>query len=218
MRRKRATHQHQRAFRIGEKFRELVQILRAWAGQRHGARLHHGAFRGGVKNIFGQDHGDGARRAGFRQMEGARNRLTRLDRLDHFEHALGDVGQKPRIILFLQRQPANILAFHVANQHHQRCRIMIGGVECDHGIGRPRPAGDQRNPGAAIAHAPIGRGHEARAAFMATDHQIDARKIAQRIRQPQIAFARHAIDDVNVMGREAFGQHIADGLGHGFLS
>ena len=140
MRCQRATHQHQRAFSIGEQFRELIQILRTRAGHGHGAGLHHGAFGGGVKNIFGQDDGHRAGCAGFRQMEGARNRLTRLNRFNDFKHALGDVGQKPRIILFLQRQTANILAFHMADQHHQRCRIMIGGVQRDHGIGRARPA------------------------------------------------------------------------------
>ena len=79
MGRKRAAHQHQRAFSISEQFRKLIQILSARAGHGHGARLHHGAFGGRVKNIFGQDHGHRARRAGFRQMEGARNGLARLD-------------------------------------------------------------------------------------------------------------------------------------------
>ena len=80
MRRERTAHQHQRAFSIGEQFCKLVQILSARASHRHGARLHHGAFGGRVENIFGQDHGDRAGGAGLRQMEGTRNRLTRLDR------------------------------------------------------------------------------------------------------------------------------------------
>jgi hypothetical protein len=42
--------------------------------------------------------------------------------------------------------------------------------------------------------------------------------VLQRIREAEIAFPRHAIDDVNVMRRKAFGQHGADGLGHVFLS
>ena len=140
MGRKRTAHQHQWAFSIGEQFCKLVQILSAWASHRHGARLHHGAFRWRVKNIFGQDHGNRAGRAGFCQMEGARDGLARLDGFQDFEDTLGDVGQKPRVILFLQRKPANILALHMANQHHQRRCIMIGRVKRDHGIGRSRPA------------------------------------------------------------------------------
>ena len=53
---------------------------------------------------------------------------------------------------------------------------------------------------------------------MAANHKPDVREFAQRISQAKIAFPRHAIDDVNVMRREAFGQHSADCLGHVFLS
>ena len=80
MGRKRTAHQHQRTFSIGEQFCKLVQILSARASHGHGARLHQGAYRGSVKNVFGQDHRDWAWGAGFGQMEGARNGLARLDR------------------------------------------------------------------------------------------------------------------------------------------
>ena len=45
-----------------------------------GHQLMAEAFGGRVQNIFGQYHGNRAGRAGFCQMEGARNRLARLDR------------------------------------------------------------------------------------------------------------------------------------------
>ena len=65
--------------------------------------------------------------------------------------------KQARIILLLQRQAAEILALDLADQQHQRRRVVIGRMQRDHGVRQPRPARDDaasRRGGAAGRRPP----------------------------------------------------------------
>jgi hypothetical protein len=211
----RTADQHQRALGIGEHLGELVEVVAARPRLRQGGGLHHRPLGGQIEDVLGQDDGDRARRPGLREVEGAGDHLARLDRLHDLEHALGHVGQQAGVVLFLQRAAADVLALDMADQCNQRRCVVIGSVQRDHRVGHAGPAGDEHDAGAPVAHPPVGGGHEARAALMPADHEADARHVGQRIGQAEIGFARHAVDDVDIVCGEALGQEAADGAGHG---
>ena len=82
-----------------------------------------------IENILGQYHCHRTRSAALRNMEGASDRFRRLFRLVDFEDQFRDIGQKPGIVLLLQRQAAEILSLDLAYQdHHRRC-VVVGRMQ-----------------------------------------------------------------------------------------
>jgi hypothetical protein len=91
-------------------------------------------------------------------------------------------------------------------------------VQPDHRIRHARAARDDQHAGTAAAHAAVGGGHERGTALVAADDQADAVAVGERVGEAEIAFARHAIDEVDVMRFEALHQHAADRLCHRVFS
>ncbi len=146
-------------------------------------------------------------------MEGAGDRLGRLLRLVDFDHQLGHIRQEARVVLLLQRQPAEIPALDLSDQHHDGGGVVIGRVQGDHRVRQPGPARDQGHAGA-VAQPAVGHRHKAGPALVTADDHTDRVLFNQRAGQSDIALARHAIDLVDIMRFEAFGQQAGDGLGH----
>jgi hypothetical protein len=155
----------------------------------------------------------GPGRAGFGEVEGARDGFRGLLRLVHLDHAFGDVGQQFGVVLLLQRLAAEILAFHLADQHHHRRRVMERRMQRDHRIGQSGPAGDDADAGPR-AQAAVGDRHEAGAALVPADDHADGIALAQHRGQADITLARHAEHLVDAMRFQAVGQQACDGGGH----
>ena len=184
-------------------------------GPASSARPRQVQFRigGFVEDVLRQDHRDRPRRAALRNVEGARDGFGRLFRLVHLDHQLGDVRQQPRVVLFLQRQPAEILALHLADQHHHRRRVVIRRVQRHHRIGQARPARDDAAAGA-VAQPAVGHRHVAGAAFVPAHHHADGVPLQHRAGEADIALAGDAEDLVHVMRFQALRQQAGDGAGH----
>ena len=146
-------------------------------------------------------------------MERASDRLGRLFRFVHLDHQLGDVGQQSRVILFLQRQPAEILALHLPDQHHHRRRVVIRGVQRHHRVGQPRAARHDAAAGA-VAQPSVGHRHVASTALMPAHHHADGVPLQHRAGEADIALAGDAKDLVYVMRFQALRQQAGDGAGH----
>ena len=126
---------------------------------------------------------------------------------------LGDVAEHFAIVLFLQRQAAEILALHLADQHHHRRRVVVGRVQRHHGVGQARAAGDDADAGA-VAQPAVGDGHEAGPALMPADDHADGVAFGQHAGQADVAFAGDAEDLVDVVGFQTVRQQAGDGGGH----
>ena len=209
----RAADQHQRPLGLRQHLGEAVEILGARPGDDARPRRVELGIGLRVENVLGQDHRDRAGGAAFGDMKGAGDRFRGLLRLVDLDDLLGHVGQQARIILLLQREPAEILALDLADQHDHRRRVVIGGVQRDHRVRQPRPARHHRHPGA-VAQPAVGHRHVAGAALVPADDDADRIALDQRAGQPDIALAGHAIDLVDVVRFEAFRQQAGDGLGH----
>jgi hypothetical protein len=146
-------------------------------------------------------------------MKGAGDRLGGLLGLVHLDDLLGDVREEAGIVLLLEGEAAEILAFDLADQHDDRCRVVIGGMEGDEAV---REAGPARHHGDAgsLAQPPVRHRHEAGACLVAAHHDTDRVALDERAGEPNIALAGHAIDLVDVVRFEAFRQEAGDGSAH----
>ncbi len=213
----RAADPDQRPLGLGQHVRQPVEILRARAGKRRRARQRGRDVGLGVEHILGHHHRDRARGAALGDMEGARHRLRRLVRVVDLDDELGHVGEQPAVVLLLQRHAPGLPALDLADQHHHRGRVVPSGMEADHRVRESRTARHHQHAGLAAAHPPVGGGHERRAALVAADDQPHAVVVGHRVGEAEIALARHAIDDVDVVRLEAIDDGAADRMGHGVL-
>jgi len=147
-------------------------------------------------------------------MEGARHRFRRLLGLVDLDDELGHIGQEPAVILLLQGHAPGFPALDLADQHDQRRRVVPGGVETDHRVRQARPARHHQHSGAAAAHPPVGGGHERRPALVPADDEPHPVVVGHRVGEAEIALARHAIDEVDVVRFETVDDKPADRVGH----
>jgi len=194
-----------------------VKVFRARPGEGRGSRRVERRLGLLLEQILGQDHRDRAGGAALGDVEGAGDGLARHLRLVHLDDQLGDVGQQPRVVLLLQGETPEIPALHLPDQHHHRRRVVVGGVQADHAVGEARTARDDADAGAPLAHAPVGGGHERGTPLVAADDQAGAVVVDQRVGQAEIALARHAVDQVDVVGVETVDQQARDRAAHGSL-
>ena len=214
-----AACQQQRALGRLDHGDQRVHVIGPGGGNRARARRREGRVRLLVENVFRQDDRHRPRRAGLGEVEGARHRLRRLLRLVHLDHVLGDVGEQAGIVLLLEREPAHVAPLDLADQHHQRGRVVERGVHGHQPVGE---AGAARDHGDArpVAHAPVGGGHEARARLVPADRDLDRVALDHGAGQADIALAGHAINAVHIVRLQAFHQQAGDGsvLRHGLGS
>ena len=198
---------------------QRIDILRPGGGNRARARRRERRVRLLVENVLRQDDRHRPRRAGFGEMEGARHRFGGLLRLVDLDHVLGDVGEQAGIVLLLEREAAHVAPLDLADQHHQRRRVVEGGVHGDQPVGE---AGAARDHGDArpVAHAPVGGGHEARAGLVPADRDLDRVALDHGAGEADIALAGHAINAVHIVRLQTFHQQAGDGsvLRHGLGS
>jgi hypothetical protein len=209
----RAAHQDQRPFRLGDPLGQIRQILRAGRGGDTGARRVDRRVGLLIEDILRQDHRHRPRRSALGDMEGARHRLGRHFRLIHLDHQLGDVGEQHRVILLLQREAAEIRPLHLPDQHHQRRRVVIGGMQRDQSVGEAGTTAHHRHPGP-VPKPPVRRRHESRPRLVPADDDPGRVPLHQCAGEPDIAFTGNAKNLVDIMGFQAIRQEAGNGLGH----
>jgi hypothetical protein len=133
------------------------------------------------------------------------------------DDGFGDVGKQLGVILLLQRQAAEILAFHLADQHHHGRGVVERRVQRHHRVGQARAAGDDAHP-CPVPQPTVRDGHEAGAAFMPADDHADRIPLRQHACQADIAFARDTENLVDVVGFETVRQQAGNGVGHAGVS
>ena len=119
----------------------------------------------------------------------------------------------PNIYAYLQREAPEILALDLADQHHERGRVVIGRMQRHHRVRKAGAARHDRDAGA-VAQPAVGHRHVAGAAFVPADDDADRVALDEGAGQPDIAFAGDAVDLVDFMRFEAFRQEAGDGPAH----
>jgi hypothetical protein len=101
----------------------------------------------------------------------------------------------------------------IADEQDHRLRILHRDMDADRGIGRAGPARDEGDAGPP-GHRAVGAGHEADAAFLPADHQIDLGRVVQRVEHGEEALARHGEDAVAALRDEIVDEDAAAGAYH----
>ena len=162
-----------------------------------------------LEHILGNRDHHRPRAARGRDVDRARDSLEQLRRIVHLRHPFREVAEGLPVVDLLEGMAPELVARHLAADHHQRQCIVHRRVDRDRTVGRTRPAAHQEQPRPA-RRLRIGQRSEAGARLVATDHQFD-RRIDQRIEQRQVALARHAEGTVDAARSQQFDQRAGDG-------
>ena len=151
-----------------------------------------------VEDVLGKHHDHRSGRARGAAREGPHHDLRDLFGIGDLPHRLGDGAEELAIVDFLEGAPAPFVARHLAHQQDHRHRILLGNMEGDRAIGG---AGSARHheAGGTAGHLGLGNGHEAGTELMAAHHGGQRLGVVERIEQRQIAFARHAIEALQLL-------------------
>jgi hypothetical protein len=116
----------------------------AWAGC---ALRQHRRGGGRGQHVLGQHQHHRAGAALHGGVEGAGHVFGQAVGVVHLAHPLGHAqragAEHLAVVQFLEGLAVALVAGHLADEQHQRRRILERGVHADAGIGRPRPAGDE---------------------------------------------------------------------------
>ena len=113
------------------------------------------------------------------------------------------------VVELLEGLAVALIAGDLADEQDQRRRVLERRVQSDAGVGRPRPAGDKTDAGAA-AELALRFSHESRAAFLATSDETDFfGMLVEAVEHGQIAFARHAKNRLDTLCDQRFDQQMA---------
>ncbi len=132
----------------------------------------------------------------------------------HLDHRFRGIGERLGIVHFLQRHPALLEPFHLADKEHRGNRIVIGGMNGDRRIGRAGSPADETNA-RPTARPRIRHRHEPRAAFVPANDEPNRRMVDQRVGHGEIALPRHTIGDIDFMAFQRGGKKLGSGAGHG---
>ena len=145
--------------------------------------------------------------------KGFSRRRRNLVRRVGLEHRLGHRPQHAVVVDLLKGLAAPLIRRDLADEEHERYRILACGVDADGRIGGAGPAGYEGD--ARLAREPgVGAGGEGGTGFVARDDEAEpVLRRPQRLQHGEIALARHAecgIDAVFEKGRD---QRVAAGVG-----
>jgi hypothetical protein len=156
-----------------------------------------GRGRGIAQQVLGQHDRHRPRHPLRGAMEGAHHRLADLAGVVHLVDRLGHGAEELGIVDLLEGAAAALLARHLADQHHDGHRVLLGDMDGDRAVRGAGAAADGEHAHAA-GHLGLGHRHEAGARFMPAGDGGDP-GVAQRVEQRQIAFARHAIEALEAL-------------------
>ncbi len=167
-----------------------------------------GAIAGAVDNfdlvpqhVLRQSEHDRTRTAGGRDAKGARDIFWNTPSIVDPRRPFCDRRKKGRHVDFLEALAVLVGAVEVADEQDHRCRILEGDMHPARGVGRAGAAGDEGDAGPS-GHLPIGVGHIGDPAFLAADHQVNFRRVVQRVQYSEEAFTRYGENTVAALDLE----------------
>ena len=180
----------------------------AWAGLRR-RRLVGLAFG----HILGQRHSDRSRPAVHGDGEGFRRRRRNLVRRVGLEHRLGHRPQHAVIVDLLKGLAASLIRRNLADEEHERHRVLARGVNANGTVGRAGPAGHEGD--ARLARQPgVGAGGKGGTGFVAGNDKTETiLGRPQRLQHGEVALARHAERGIDAVVEKGRNQRIAAGVG-----
>ena len=122
---------------------------------------------------------------------------------------LAELRQEAAVVDLLERLAIQHPAADLADQHHERGRVLEGDVQTRRAVGRAGPARDEAHAGSAGELA-VGLGHHRRRALLACRDEADrAPRVVQGVEHREVALAGHAEDEVDALRAQAVDQHVA---------
>ena len=138
-------------------------------------------------------------------MEGVADIFGNAGRVLDLGDPFGHLTEHAAVVDFLERLALDLMAGDLADEQDHRRRILKRDMHPGGRVGRPRAAGHETNARLA-GHLAVGIGHDGGAAFLAADHQIDARRVDHGVKHGEVAFPRHAEGTVDPVGNQRFDQ------------
>ena len=122
---------------------------------------------------------------------------------------LAELRQEAAVVDLLERLAIQHPAPDLADQHHERGRVLEGDVQPRRAVGRAGPARHQAHAGSPGELA-VGLGHHRRGALLACRHEPDrVPRVVQGVEHGQVALAGHAEDELDALRAQAVDQHVA---------
>ena len=142
-------------------------------------------------------------------MKGARHDFRHARRIVDLGRPFGHRAEHGAVIELLERLALLHVARHLADEHDDGRRILLGDVDARRGIGRARPAGDEDHarPAGRLAD---GLRHHAGAAFLSANRHREV-AVMERIEHREIALAGHAEHVLHAMDAQLIDQHLGGG-------
>ena len=161
-----------------------VRPARPGRGESDRARLPLG-------HVLRQHDGDGARPAVDGHGEGVGGGGRAVLRAEHLDHALRQRLERRRVVDLLERFAAHLAGGHVADEEHERSRVLLRRVQPDGGVGRARAPGHEGR-GRLAGALGVGVGGEGARRFVTSQDEPDPLALPPQLFQDrQIALARY---------------------------
>ena len=203
-----AAHDHHRPLGRVEQLAQLGHVARRGraAGDLVGAGIGHLDLVG--QHVLGQRQHDRARPAVQRRVKCLAHQFGNAAGVFDLGDPLGHLAEHAAIVDFLERLAVGGLARDLPDQQDHGRRILEAGMQTDAGIGRPRAAGDEADPGLAGELAVSFR-HVGRAALLAADDVADRVALGiERVECREVALAGDAEDRVGPVNAQLIDQDL----------
>ncbi len=158
------------------------------------------------QHVFRQRDDDRARPAIGGGVEGARDDFRHPRRIVDLGRPFGHRAKKRAVVDFLEGLALAGVARDLADEQHQRGRILLRNMDAVRSIGGAGPAGDETDARPAGRLADRLR-HHAGAAFLAADGDGQI-AVMEGVEHREIALARHAKDVAHAMDAQLIDQHL----------
>ena len=204
-----AADEQDRRPRGGEELSELRHLRRAGRGLDRRERRRVVDRDALDQKILGQAHDHRPRPAIGRGMKGARDDFRHAGRIVDLRRPFGHRAEHGAVIEFLKRLAFAHVARDLADEHHERRRILARDVNAGRGVGGARSAGDEAHarPAGHLAHR---LRHHRRAAFLAA-HRDGNRAVMERIERREVALAGDAKYVLDAMDAQLIDQNLGGG-------
>ncbi len=204
-----AADERERSSGVGEQCAQLRELLGS------GMALRRPRGRRVVDRHDVREHVLGKRERNRTRPPGARGPERLLQQLGQalgpvdLRDPLAELRQEATVVDLLERLAIQHPAADLADQHHERGRVLEGDVQPRRAVGRAGPARHEAHAGSPGELA-VGLGHHRRGALLACRHEPDRVPcVVQGVEHGQVALAGHAEDELDALRAQAVDQHVA---------
>ena len=148
-----------------------------------------------AQHVLGKRQDHRARAPRRRDPVGTRHIFGDAPRVVDPRRPFGDRREQGGEVDLLESLPVAVAASDVADEQDHRSRILERDMDSAAGVGRPRPASDEGDAGAA-GHFAVGIGHVGDPALLTADGEVDFWRIEKRVEHREKALARHGEDPI----------------------